>query len=536
MPNLAPKLMQDVQPIPAQIVGGNHFGYYPKISREETFNFIISDGALVPYAGYKNVLTKESSQKGRGIYSSSRGNVMVVVWGSSVYSITKVGTTLAATFRGAIASSTGAVFMSENNNAEIAISDGTPFTLYYYNWLTNVFAATSLPGGASGISSPGYISFQNGRFILANTDSNSWYLSGFNDVTSWSVNANSVGSLQSKPDTVQAVVPVPGGGNNILVFGHTVAEPWQDINTVLFPYQRNSTNTVDYGCINASTIATLETFIVWLSTNEQSGVVLMVYSGGDIRRISTDGIDFKMASLTHPEDCIGFLYRQDGHLIYQFTFFKDNLSYIYDFNSQQFCTVTDEHLNYHIAQNVVYFNNAYYFVSMNGGNLYQFGSQFTDADYGGDDVQVLPRIRVLPPFRMPSQRMFICKSLGFTIENGQPNAITTQQHSQEEGDIISTESLVMIATEGGTLIADEAGVTTVVNTYTNASEVVDLSLSRDGGESFGASVRLAMNPVGKRKSRFIFQRLGQANDVTAQLRFTGFGRFVVFDGELEVYS
>jgi hypothetical protein len=45
-----------------------------------------------------------------------------------------------------------------------------------------------------------------------------------------------------------------------------------------------------------------------------------------------------------------------------------------------------------------------------------------------------------------------------------------------------------------------------------------------------------MNPTGKRKSRFIYQRLGQANDVTFQLRFHGLERFVVTDGICETYT
>lgn len=104
------------------------------------------------------------------------------------------------------------------------------------------------------------------------------------------------------------------------------------------------------------------------------------------------------------------------------------------------------------------------------------------------------------------------------------------------GDALQTEGAIDLATEDGTIISDEAGTSVVTNTVTIASEAVDLSISRDGGESFGSSLRLNMNPIGKRRSRFVFQRLGQANDLTPQLRFTGFGRFVVFDGVYEVYQ
>ena len=72
-----------------------------------------------------------------------------------------------------------------------------------------------------------------------------------------------------------------------------------------------------------------------------------------------------LANLSNAGNCTGFLFRQDGHMIYQFTFPDDNISYAYDFNTGLFFNVSDEKLNYHIARQVVLFNNDYYFVSLN---------------------------------------------------------------------------------------------------------------------------------------------------------------------------
>lgn len=527
----APKRQQEIQEIPLKLVGGNNFGRYNKISVEQTWNMIVSDTGLVPYAGYKDVLTQSPSAEGRGIFASSNGGIMLVVWGGQCFTISA---SLIATFRGNLQSSVGDVFISENNNAEIAFTDGVH--IYVYNWSTTVFSTSTtdftLPVG---LTNPGYISFQNGRLIVANTGSSNWYLSTINNALSWPSTANSIGALQSKPDKVQAAVPTPGGGNNLFLFGHNVIEQWQDVGTALFPYQRSSTFNVDYGTLNASSIAAMDDYVVWISSNENSGATLMAIEGNKAISISTDGIDLKLSELQYPQNCTGFLFRQDGHVIYQFTFPQDNLSYAYDFNTKLFFTVTDENLNYHIARNVVFFNNEYYFVSLNGGNLYRFGTQFTDFDYGGDVIKQIPRLRVTPPARLPSQRMFIIKSIGFTIENGEPNLATTVTHTITVGDSIATEGASDITTEDGTLLATEGGSGSTTTSHTTYSEVVDLSISRDGGASFGNSWRLNMNPTGIRRSRFIWQRCGQANDVSAQFRFSGFGRFVAFDGVMETY-
>lgn len=499
----APNARQELQDVPLKLVGGNHFGRFSKISAEQTWNFIVSDNALVPYAGYKNILTQSPAAQGRGLYASSRGNIMLAVWGSNVYTINAAVN--AASFRGTLATPSGDVFIAENNNGEIAITDGVH--IYVYNWSTDVFSVSTTGAVGAGqfavptaLTNPGYIAFQNGRLIVANNNSTNWYLSAPNNARSWPSTANSVGALQSKPDTVQAAVPTPGGGNNLYLFGHNVIEQWQDVGAALFPYQRASTFNVDFGTVNASSIASMDRFVVWISSNENSGATLMVIEGNSANQISTDGINYDLANLTNPSNCTGFLFRQDGHVIYQFTFPDDNLSFAYDFNTKEFFTVTDENLNYHIARQVVFFNNDYYFVSFRGGNLYDFGTEFTNFNYGDGIIHEIPRLRVTPPLRLPSQAMFIIKEVGFTIENGQPNTYTTS------------------------------------NGQVSASEAVDLSISRDGGESFGNSWRKEMNPTGKRQNRFRWQQCGQANDTTYQFRFSGFGRFVAFDGVVSVYQ
>lgn len=541
----APNEQYNVQELPLKIAGGTHYGRYPKISDEQTWNMIVSDEFLVPYAGYKNILTLNPENKGRGIYSSSRGEFMIAVLGANVERINYQPSTktFSSQFIGALATNQGDVYINENNNKQIVLTDG--LYVYVYNWGTGTFES-SQTDFTFPFQNPGYIGFQNGRIIIACENSTNWVLSGVDsgtlaqDATVWSTAAPFVGSLQSKPDFVQAAVPVPGGSNNLLVFGKTVAELWQDVGNALFPYQRNSSFSSDFGCINPSTIASLKNYIVWIAINEQSGPVLMVMAGSQVDSISTDGIDFTLGNLTNPSNCTGFLFQQDGHVIYQFTFPDDNISYAYDFETKLFSSISDENLSYHIAREVVYFGptNNYYFVSLQGGNIYAFSSTFVDAEYDSDDIRPIPRIRITPPLRLPTQRMFIIKSLGFTIEQGQPNRVVVHSVTEDENPVeITTEDLVMITTETGKLLSTELdGTPTEIAEYVTADSLVYLAISRDGGQTFSSFLPKPMNPTGKYKSRFIYQRLGQANDATFQIRFVGPNRFVCTDGLCEVYQ
>lgn len=491
-----------VQQVPLKIVGGNLFGRYGKLSDEQTFNMIVSDNGLVDYAGYAAVAQMTSTTKGRGIHTSSIGNFMLAVVGGQAY---RINTNLVPLFIGNLATNKGDVSIAENNNREIVITDG--INIYVYNYFDSSFKISGVDFMFSYTFTfnPGYITFQNTRFLVAANGTNNWVLSASNDATTWPADASHVGELQTKPDTVQAAIPFPGRGNLMFLLGKTVTESWTDTGAALFPYQRSSSFNVDYGCLNPNSIAWQDNYIVWLGQSEESGIVLLYTTGGETKQISTDGIDFVLSQLKNPQDCTGFMVKIDGHLMYHFTFNTDNLSYLYDFNTKMFFTVTDEFSNYFIARQVVFFNNDYYFVSFNDGKLYRMGTQYTNYTYSLPNADVLiqkeiPRIRICPPVRLPSQNYFIARSASFTIENGQPNTIT------------------------------------FTNNIVDTNMAIDLLLSYDGGTTFGSSYRYNLNFTGKRKSKLIYYRLGQANDMTPQIQFWGSKRFIAFDGVIECHS
>lgn len=531
---LAPKGQQQILEVPLRIVGGNKYGRYKKISTEQTFNMIVSDDWLVDYAGYAFILalTNNLKAEGRGIHSSVINNLMIVVVDDGVFSIKSTPIGLIPSFVGHLSTSVGEVYISENNGTptkgnQIALSDGA--NIYIYNTSSS---PTIQPFVIVPIDfTPGFLSFQNSRFIVASVGTNEWRLSDVdvNGNITFPEDSQHIGLLQTKPDTVQAAVPMPGRGNMLFLFGTTVGEQWNDVGAALFPYQKTTSFNLDYGCINPNSIAYQGTYIVWIGVNEEAGLVVMYTTGGDIKEVSTDGIDYLFSTLKNPQDCSGFLVKVDGHLFYQFTFKSDNISLILDLTTETFFTVTDENLNYHIARKIVYFNNTYYFVSYNDGNLYEFGTKYTNYKYQTGLPREMPRIRYCPTVRLPNQRPFIAKSLGFTIEQGQINPETT---IVSEYMITENTDSHMLTENGLNLMITEGFDHPAMLTYNMA---VDLSISRDGGETFSSEYRQYMNPTGQRKSRFIYQRLGRANEFTPQLQFIGNQRFVCNDGILEIY-
>ena len=502
--------------IPISIVGGNKFGRYDKMSSEQTFNMIVSDGWLVPFAGYKNVLSIQEQGQGRGIYSSAKNNTMYAVINNNVY---KIDTSLSPLKIGQLTTYSGTVYISENNANEIIFSDSDK--LYVYNPVTSSF------GTANNNFFPGYITFQDGRFISPgrrNDQTNLWELSNFNDGLIWPSDAATEAFLQTKPDNTVAAIRFPGKGNLLLVFGETVTEMWIDAGTSPFPYQRSGSQNFDFGCLSAATIAIMDNLVCWLGANEASGPVIMFSTGGDIERISTDGIDFKLSQLTQPENSYGMLFNQDGHIIYIITFPADNISYAYDFNTKMFFTLTDEHQNYFIAKRVVFFNNTYYFVSFNDANLYEFSTKYIDYNYGNGKIFEIPRVRICPSVRLSDQSRFIAGYSGFTIEQGQ-----IPFNDRDTLFNLTTEDFNPLVIESGSIFIGGGF------NYNTSPPFVELTLSKDGGVNFGSASRKYLNPVGKRQNRLLWWRLGQANDLVEQFRFYGFGRFVCTDGVTGVH-
>lgn len=484
------------------IVGSSTFGIDPKVLASRTFNMIISDDFLVDYCGYKNVLQIVTNSKGRGIFTSSRANSLIVCIGNVIYSISLSSTTLnnqkIYSFRpvGEINSFSGDVFFDENNVGQIGICDKS--SIYVYNHITDDFDKAVLPDGFV----PGYITYQNGRFIAPDSHSASWALSDVGNGLNWFWGASGepvLGAIQTKANFARVTIRFPGRGNLLLVMGDTVTELWTDIGNPQFPYQRSASVNIDYGCLNPATVAASDQFIIWLGINEKSGPVIMYTSGSDISQISTDGINYKLAQLNNPSNSAGFFMKLNGHLIYQLTFYdpSDNYTLLYDFTTRKFFDATDENMNFHIARRVAFFEDDYYFVSFSDGNVYQISSDLYEYDYG-DIKKDIPKVRVCSNIRMPDTARFIINEINLTVEQG----------NDTYNDFNDTSYFPRIS----------------------------LTVSKNGGISFSGSYSKKINHVGIRQNRIRWWNMGIANDFVPQFRFYGKGSFKITYGSINIYK
>lgn len=536
---MMPQAMPGMITYPLDMVGSCTFGRNPKISPSQTFNMYISDGWLVDNTGYRRVLNIPQVGGGRTVFRSERGGFFIAVINDTVYRISGPAQFLSAQLVGTINTFYGDVSIDENIASQIAICDGQ--ALWIYNWLTHDFETAVLPENPNTelTITPGYVTYHDGYFIVPDVTSSNWYLSKSNNglIWNWGAGGNFVfGAIQTKPTNCVAVLRAPGRGSLIWVFGTDVTEPWQDTGAQLFPYQRNSSASIDYGCLSSSTIAAMDNYIAFLGSNEKSGPAILVSQGGNFERLSTDGIDFRLADLVSPASSTAFFYRLDGHVFYQITFYdpRDNFSLIYDFNTKKFFYVTDENMNFHIAAAVCFYNETYYFVSLKDSSIYELNSKYYTYNYSDptlktptDQDYLIPCVRICSSMEEEDTNPRVFNRLMFEMEQGVDVNYPMSPFyfaSSEDGFVISQESAPGYV---GYYVSQE-------NRIEAYAPRIDLTISKDSGQTFGNASQKFLDPLGNRKNRVIFWNLGQANDFVAQFRFWSRYRKTVSNGLVEV--
>jgi hypothetical protein len=465
--------------IPIKVVGSSVFGRYSKISSETTYNMIISDDWLVPYVGSirSEALTMPLPMVGRGTYGSSKHRKLFIVIGSKVYTLE--GENSASLIYDKIELGTTPIYIAENNGNQIIFCDGTSNKFYLYSFST--MTMTTVPVDFT----PAYVRFQDGYFIAAEKGAPYWRLSALNNGTSWPLSYRMGITLEA--DVAIAAIPLPSRGGQLFVFGNDCTESWVNVGGDLFPYQKNSGYSIDYGCASAESIAHNEEMVVWLAVNKHSNPTIMYSLGAEAIPIATDGISYKLSEVKHRELAFGSLFKQDGHLIYQISFPapEDNFSLMYDFTTKMFFNCSDSGYNYHPARHVELFNGSYYFVSYNDCYLYKLGTEYTT-----NNGELIPRSRITNTIRLPDSESFI------------------------------TDDITLIMEQGNS----------------DGNSRIDLSLSRDGGSTFGNDVSLELNSLGDRKNKVMFRRLGLSNEITARINFWSKGRFIVGGGVATVHQ
>lgn len=509
--------------VPVKLVGNSTFGRYPKISSEKTYNMFVSDEWLVDFFGWKKVgIWPSDGTTGRGQFVSTRSNTIIAVIGSAVISI---DSNSVATFVGDLKSSQGLVSFAENLNAQICICDS--IDAYIYNTSTRSLTEQNITSFV-----PNYVDYHNTYFLFGNGDYTSngskWYVYQYESSTT--ISYVSSPALQTKPDFAIAVKRIPSGGNNVLVFGKTVTEIQTNVGAASVNiYQPVSSYSIDYGVASIDTIASNDRMVVWLGMNEFDSPNLMMYTPQGAKSLTqvdskgndrTDGINYVIENVKNPYIAFGYMLRRDGHIFYVITFpdEQDNFTLAYDFKTDGYIFLTDQHMDFFPPVSVSYFNGASYFTSYINNGIYQISTDFVTYDENiiGNNPELnyfVPRSRICDNVRFANSDQYIANLVRMTIDNGDDPAF---------GQLTVSEGITFITNEAGEILTSEQDIPLVTQGSTESIPYIpriDLSYSNDGGRTWSIYVSQDLHFDAYRQSIVQWENLGAGNDIVLKFFF-----------------
>lgn len=278
-----------------------------------------------------------------------------------VYSLT---TSYTATLLGSINSIAGPVSIIDNGTVgnQVAIFDGT--TGYV------ISSGTIAPMSGLPFTTPVTAAFQDGFGIVNQLNSNSWFQSNLNDLSTWQ--SLNFATSQAKPDAVVALTDIH---REVWVLKQTNLEVWINAGTSGFTFQRIDGVFPEIGCAAAFSVAKAGESLIWLAQNDQGQGIVVMTEGYQAKRISTHQIEYAIAQYAEIMDAIGYVYQQEGHVFYVLTFPAGNATWVYDISTglwHQRAALLNGIFNRHWSNCATLFNGTNLVGDYLTGNIYAF--------------------------------------------------------------------------------------------------------------------------------------------------------------------
>lgn len=406
---------------------------------------------------------------------------------------------------------TPSTFTMAAGSADIVITFATGFSLSNYQVGTTVrFTGGSLP--AELVAGVDY-------FVVAKTGANIIQVSATDggapivSVAGGSGNITNNGQLQlgqinSHPGNIVACRTLH---RRLFLFSANFTEVWenQGIGSNL-PFRRNNSLLMEYGTPALGSIATGFDTMFFLSQDRDGLGAVMEVVGTQAIPVSTRALDFALAQFAEDpvlkgvDDARAFLVKENGLIFYRLNFTKANHTYVYDVtlsNPQAEETKywhEEEMLNglRHVSQTHAYFGGRNYVGHFSLPKFY-----ILDNSFFTNDGEAIRRMRISRPFVPPGYQRIRIDRFQIDLLQGSPFAghdiVLPLQLLAENND--------SLLTEGGDFILLEQGLVQEVN---SDSPTLFLSVSKDGGQTFGYILQLPMGKTGERTFRTLARKLG----------------------------
>lgn len=379
---------------------------------------------------------------------------------------------------GNISTSSGNVSMADDGKWLVLV-DGTYG--YYYNMLTPAGITTITDGNFT--TTPTTVTWQDTYFIVtSSSQTKQFQLSSNSDPSTWpAVNINFAGSGQGK---LRAGI----SDHSILnLFGDTYTEFWQDTGSPDFPFALIPGAAQQFGLAAAWSLAKFDNSLVGLFQDNSGNVNVSRMSGFSLKKLSDSDMDMTFQGYNVVSDACGFAFTMSGHAFYVINFPTMQESWMYDANGGTWTQIQDTTGNHFWGLKYATLQNKLLVSDHRNGNIYQF-------------------------------------SMTTYTDNGSPLPMEIQTRHIWDDDRYIGINWIQIDVQSGTGTAVGQG----------ANPVMDLQVSKDGGNTFYSVGFSKIGPVGEYTQRVIWNSLGAARDWVLKLRVTDPVKRVITGASAEI--
>jgi WD40 repeat protein len=314
------------------------------------------------------------------------------------------------------------------------------------------------------------------------------------------------GAITSHPGTIVGCRTLH---RRIFLFSQFFTEVWENagIGTNL-PFRRNNSLLMEYGTPALGSISVGFDKMFFLAQDRDGLGSVMEVAGTQSIPVSTKALDFTLSRyaadpLMGVADARGFLIKENGIIFYRLNFTKANHTFVYDVtfsdpsNEQTKFWHEEEILNgdRHPAQTHVYFNGVNYVGDYAKPILYEM-----DVDLFSNDGENIRRMRISRDIVDPGYHRRRIDRFQVDVQQG---SIANLQQVFNELDLLTEDNFILETEDGNNILLDQSVIITQQNQL-----YIYLSISKDGGETFGYILKAPMGAVGQRTFRTLWRKLG----------------------------
>lgn len=387
----------------------------------------------------------------------------------------KVDNSGAKTSLGTLTTTTGRVSLSYSGT-QIAITDDVH--LYCYTLLTTAFVTV-----ASGLfPNPTGVTYQDGYFIVI-FGNGVYQISALYDGTTF--DALDYASAESNPDGVLRIIADHG---EIVLCGENTIEYASNTGAQDFPYSTMKGATQEFGLAARWSLVKFNDSLAGLFKNRMGQVQIMMMLGHTPKEISTQEISSIINKYSTVSDATAYSYLLGGHPFYVINFPTAGKTWMYDASSNLWSSLESglSGGRYYGEMSISYLNNML-IADYSNGNIYTLD----DSVYS---------------------------------DNGNPRPVEiTSRHVFIAGERLSITALQVFFEPGVGLVSGQG-----------SDPQASLSISRDGGNTYGNEMFRSIGKIGKFLSRAIWHRLGQARDWVFKVRITDPVKVAILSASIEV--